>query len=88
MAHGSLACWQRLLARTIGGRGGAGIVGPGPVPVTIDTACREVTAAIVTAAAMPTEHLPLTRRHATPASPPARPATTASRTIDTSDEAK
>jgi hypothetical protein len=88
MTHGSLACWQWLLARTIGGRSGAGIVGPGPVPVTVDAACCEVTAAIVTAAAMPTEDLPLTRRHATPARPLARPAATASRTIDTSDEAK
>jgi hypothetical protein len=87
MFHGSLDGWQRLLARTIGGRPGVGIVGPGPVPVTMDTASCEVTAAMVTAA-MPTEKLPLTQRHATPARPPTQPATTASWTMDTSGEAK
>jgi membrane protein DedA with SNARE-associated domain len=39
-------------------------------------------------AAMPTEKLPLVQRHATPARPLAQPATTASCTINTSDEAK
>jgi membrane protein DedA with SNARE-associated domain len=86
--HGSLPRWQRLLAPTVGGRGGVGIVGPRPIPVTMDTASCEVTTAMVRAAAMPTEKLPLTQRHAAPARPPAHPATTASRTINTSDEAK
>jgi membrane protein DedA with SNARE-associated domain len=53
--HGSSARWQRLLARTVGGRTGVGIVGPGPIGVTMDTGSCEVSAAIVTAAAMPTE---------------------------------
>ena len=81
--------WQRLLAPTVGGRGGGvGIVGPRPIPVTMDTASCEVTTAMVRAAVMPTEKLPLTQRHAAPARPPAQPATTASWTINTSDEAK
>ncbi len=49
MLRGSLPRWQRLLARTVGGRGGVGIVGPRPIPVTMDTASCEVTTAMVRA---------------------------------------